>query len=150
MELHHINLILGIWLRMLDSNQRTSPYEGDEITTSTNPQNMADEDRLELSNTGAKNQWVYQFLHSSILVEEVGFEPTKDCFIIKIFLFPCINTLLNWCFNKHHTNSINAVYSNLPYFCVIVRFTFLPIQLVYSIRIRLILFLILSVCYLLK
>ena len=56
MELHHINLILGIWLRMLDSNQRPSPYEGDEITTSTNPQNMADEDRLELSNTGAKNQ----------------------------------------------------------------------------------------------
>lgn len=56
MELHHINLILGIWLRMLDSNQRTSPYEGDEITTSTNPQFMADEDRLELSNTGAKNQ----------------------------------------------------------------------------------------------
>lgn len=45
-----------IWLRMLDSNQRPSPYEGDEITTSTNPQNMADEDRLELSNTGAKNQ----------------------------------------------------------------------------------------------
>ena len=39
---------------------------------------MADEDRLELSNTGAKNQWVYQFLHSSILVEEVGIEPTKD------------------------------------------------------------------------
>lgn len=41
MELHHVNLILGIWLRMLDSNQRPSPYEGDEITTSTNPQFMA-------------------------------------------------------------------------------------------------------------
>ena len=45
-----------IWLQMLDSNQRPPPYEGDEITTSTNPQFMADEDRLELSNTGAKNQ----------------------------------------------------------------------------------------------